>query len=69
MTDILDRVIDQALKQGVKFDTISLDARSFEELHKELGQRNAKLTGYKGYTLKMSFDRAFSDSNFLIQLS
>lgn len=69
MTDILDRVINQALKQGVKFDTISLDARSFEELYIESGQRDSKLTGYKGYTLKMSLAKAFSNSNFLIQLS
>lgn len=69
MIDILDRVINQALIQGVKFDTICLDVRSFEFLHKELGQKDSKLTGYKGYTLKMNYTNAFSDNNFLIQLA
>lgn len=69
MTEILDRVIDQALMQGVKFDTIWLDVRSFESLHKELGQKDSKLIGYKGFTLKVNYTNAFSDNNFLIQLA
>lgn len=68
MIDLLDITITHLLKNGVKFSTIILDFRSYEQLHNELGQSKSRLTGYKGYTIEMSLEDCFSNNYFKIEV-
>lgn len=68
MIDLIDDAINMAITLGNVFNTIVLDARSYEQLHDELGQGGARLTGYKGYKIEVSYENAFSSSCFKIQM-
>ena len=68
MIDLLDNTINMALRLGNVVNTIILDVRSYEQLHKELGQNGSKLIGYKGYAIEVSYENAFSSSCFKIEI-
>lgn len=67
MIELLDKVIETSVKLGNTITIIILDVRSYEQLHIELGQKNSKLTGYKGYKIKVSFENCFSGNFFKIE--
>lgn len=69
MTELIDKVIDQALFQGTNFDTITLDFWSYEKLHEELGQKKSKLIGYKGYKIEYKLEGVFGTPYFYIKLT
>ena len=68
MIKLIDAVIEQALIQGVVFDTITLDFWSYERLHEELGQKKSKVTGYKGYKVNYKIEGTFGKQYFYIKL-
>lgn len=68
MIDLLDDAINMALRLGNVVNTIILDVRSYEQLHKELGQNGSKLIGYKGYDIKVSYENSFGPSCFKIEI-
>ncbi len=68
MIELVDAAINMAIRLGNVFNTIVLDIKSHEQLHKELGQNGSRLIGYKGYKIEISYDNAFSSSCFKIEI-
>ena len=73
MIELIDKVIGQAISQGIIFNTITLDFWSYEkfieELSNEYGQKLNKLTGYKEYKVNYEIKGVFGKQYFYIKLT